>query len=142
MVQPRFDITIPEAMVGGHRCAEPVLRAEFDEVGDEEAVVEDVSVGQHSTFGDPVVPEVYWMLIGSVGLRCQHRSKGFVRDVSDRARSDSSPGVEEDDFGQIRNFRTHLVDHGAIVGRLESACRRLESRNAACPSTYVSSWLR
>ena len=42
---------------------------------------------------------------------------------SDRARSDSPVlGSEEDDFGQIRNFRTHLVDHGAIVGRLESAC--------------------
>ena len=63
-----------EAVVKGYRDAEPVLFTEVDQLRGEVAVVQDVAVAQSCALGDPVVPEVYWMLIGSLLLSCDMRS--------------------------------------------------------------------
>ena len=55
-----------EAVIEGHRHADPVGLGVAADLPDEIAVVEDVVVGQGGALRwNPVVPEVYWMLIGS-----------------------------------------------------------------------------
>jgi len=56
-------------VVEGHRNADPVLLRIVAELPDEEAVVEDVAVAECCALGKPVVPEVYWMLMGSLFSR-------------------------------------------------------------------------
>ena len=54
-----------EAMIERHRNAQPVALGEPDRLAHEETVVEDVVVQSVAPFGNPVVPLVNWMLIGS-----------------------------------------------------------------------------
>ena len=65
-----------EAVVEGHRQADPVLLGVADQLADEVAVVEDVVVAESvAPLGKPVVPEVYWMLIGSSAPSAAIRSR-------------------------------------------------------------------
>jgi hypothetical protein len=54
-----------EAVVERHRDAHPVVLGEPQRLADEEAVVEMLWCESVAPLGKPVVPDVYWMLIGS-----------------------------------------------------------------------------
>ena len=68
-------------------------------------------------FGNPVVPDVYWMLIGSSKLSParivrQHRPVAGGQRLPLRV-------AEEDDRAQLRTAVAHLGDHRPVVARLE-----------------------
>ncbi len=76
--------------------------------------------------GYPVVPDVYWMLIGSPGLSpdCTPRQRLGV----DGGVGDLLPGLPADDdhVAQRRAPSAHIVEHRRVVGALER--RRREHR--------------
>ena len=82
--------------------------------------------------GRPVVPEVYWMLIGSPGSQARQS----LRDRLGRHRFALAHqvrpvvGVEVDHAAQARTLVAHLLDHRAVVAGLE-ARRRDQQRQAA-----------
>ena len=72
-------------------------------------------------FGKPVVPEVYWMLIGSllssVAILARRSSTGTDVRAVDEARP--VVGADEQHLLQVRCVRPDLVDHADVVRRLE-----------------------
>jgi len=65
VVQARLPSTMAEAVIKGHRDADPVRLRVAAALPDEEPVVQDVVwCDSVAPFGNPVVPLVYWMLIG------------------------------------------------------------------------------
>src|SRR5918911_706576 len=71
--------------------------------------------------GKPVVPDVYWMLIGSSKVSSAARSATCSADTARPLASSSSH-----DVAQGRRRRAHLLDHRAVVARLE--LRRRDQR--------------
>ncbi len=80
--------------------------------------------------GEPVVPEVYWMLIGSPGCRPCHPGAQGGRGHLVGAMPQAFPigGAQEDDLGHIGSLGTHLADHAAVVGGLERRRRHQQPR--------------
>ncbi len=71
--------------------------------------------------GKPVVPEVYWMLIGSILVESGHSRAQILHGYGVRAVLQVLPvvGVEEQHFLQIGHLVAHLVDHADVIRRLE-----------------------
>ena len=91
-------------------------------------------------FGKPVVPDVYWMLIGSskrqLGLAL---GEPVVVDVA-AALGEVAPGLlaDVDDVLQARAVVAHALDHAAVVGRLVRTADT-SSRMPDWFTTYASS---
>ena len=73
--------------------------------------------------GNPVVPLVYWMLIGSSNDRLASRSASGSRAGGGRAGREQrvpAPRAEVDDLLQVRQIGPDLLDHRAVVAGLEA----------------------
>src|SRR3954454_5280931 len=78
--------------------------------------------------GKPVVPEVYWMLIGSSAESCVSRSARSARSPA-RPRPAPRPArlqqpvplgvAEEQPLAQLREVAAHRSPHRPVVARLE-----------------------
>ena len=72
--------------------------------------------------GKPVVPEVYWMLIGSSHDSDASRAASSRGRVAAAGVGERGPAVlEGDGLAQRRQARAHLGDHGAVVARAKGA---------------------
>ena len=72
-------------------------------------------------FGNPVVPLVYWMLIGSSKLSSAARAASATVSTASAVGEERVPvrRTEVHDLLEPREARRHLVDHRAVVARLE-----------------------
>ena len=114
-------ITMPEAVVEGHRDAQPVLVGEADQLGGEEPVVEDVAVRQRRALGStPDVLDVDRVGVGQRRHPLPTASAGRPSPwLSNRSQSDV-PGRPPARVRERRaGDRDHLVDHRAVVAALE-----------------------
>ncbi len=79
--------------------------------------------------GKPVVPLVYWMLIGSSNVSCSPTARTSSAEAPPEEISSHSLGLEEDRALEPGQVRLHLVDHRHEVRALD--LRRGEQQAAA-----------
>ena len=111
-----------EAVVEGHRDAQPVLGPERDELGDEETVVEDVPMAERRPLrpsgGAGGVLDVDRVVRAQPRLTLGQRPLGHVAALLDQRRP--VVGVEVDHPLQGRGVRGGLLDHPAVVAALDA----------------------
>ena len=76
-------------------------------------------------FGKPVVPEVYWMLMGSSKESCASRAESAVASSSELVCDERIPlrRAQVDDLLEAGEISPHLLEHRFVVTRLERWCR-------------------
>lgn len=84
----------PEAVIEGHRYTRTIDMRVAIQDSDEIPIIENVAVRESCSLRNPVVPELYWMLMASAGDNCPMRSFSAARDTASPASSsEAQPGV-------------------------------------------------
>ena len=117
----------PEAVVEGYRHAHPVVFRVAGTLAVKWPLLRMFRCDSVAPFGNPVVPEVYWMLIASsVDSRALAR-RGVGRPRRASASNDSHSPSERTRPARARPSRPHLGHHPRVVARLETRARRTAS---------------
>ena len=112
-----------EAVVEGHRQADPVLLRVAHELADEEAVVQDVVVAQRGALGEPRRARGVLDVDRVIGAQRRHTSGQGIQLIHSGGRPGCSQPVpavlaDVDHVVKVVTLGPHLVDHGPIVRRL------------------------
>ena len=112
-----------EAMVEGHRNADPVCLGVVTQLADEEAVVENVMVRERRALRETGGTGGVLDVDGVIGVELNAVEDRTIQPPPALQQRLPFRAADQHDMRQIRTSRPHLGDHARVVGRLQTLGR-------------------